>query len=195
MLKLIGNVKSRTFRVLWMLEELGLKYEHNPEMPRSDAVRALNPLGKVPVLIDGDTVLTDSTAIMTYLADREGKLTFPAGTLERAKQDSHTFFVLDELDACLWTAARHSFILPEEQRIPAVKDTLKWEFERSQKHFAERLGNGPWLMGNEFTVPDIIAAHCGTWAINAKFPLTEPAFRDYIDRARERPAYKRAAEK
>ncbi len=195
MLTLIGNTKSRTFRVLWMLEELGLEYEYQPQMPRSDAVRALNPLGKVPVLTDGDAVLTDSTAILIYLADKHGKLTFPAGTLDRARQDSHTFFVLDELDACLWTAARHSFILPEERRLPAVKESLRWEFERSQKHFVDRLGSGPWLMGDTFTVPDIVAAHCGGWAINAKFPVTEPAFRHYIDRARERPAFKRAAAK
>lgn len=195
MLTLVGNTKSRTVRVLWMLEELGLDYEFQVQMPRSDEVRALNPLGKVPVLIDGDAVLTDSTAILTYLADKHGKLTFPAGTLERAQQDSHTFFILDEIDACLWTAARHSFVLPEEHRVPDVKDTLRWEFERSQKHFADRLGEGPWLMGETFTVPDIIAAHCGGWAINANFPVTEPAFQDFIERARERPAFKRAAAK
>lgn len=195
MLTLVGNTKSRTIRVLWMLEELGLDYEFQVQMPRSDEVRALNPLGKVPVLIDGDAVLTDSTAILTYLADKHGKLTFPAGTLERARQDSHTFFILDEIDACLWTAARHSFVLPEEHQVPDVKDTLRWEFERSQKHFADRLGEGPWLMGETFTVPDIIAAHCGGWAINANFPVTEPAFQDFIARARERPAFKRAAAK
>ncbi len=195
MLTLIGNTKSRTFRVLWMLEELGLEYEHHPESPRSDRVRGLNSLGKIPVLIDGDAVLTDSTAILTYLADKHGKLTFPAGTIQRAKQDSHTFFLLDEFDACLWAAARHSFILPEDRRVPEVKDALKWEFERSQKHFVDRLADGPWLMGEDFTIPDIIAAHCGGWAINARFPVTEPAFRDYIDGARARPAFKRAAER
>jgi glutathione S-transferase len=195
MLTLVGNTKSRAFRVLWMLEELGLDYDFQVQMPRSEEVRALNPLGKVPVLIDGAAVLTDSTAILTYLADKHGSLTFPAGSLERARQDSHTFFLLDEFDACLWTAARHSFILPEDQRVPDVKNSLRWEFERSQKHFVDRLGKGPWLMGETFTVPDIIAAHCGSWAINAKFPVTEQSFRDYIDRARNRPAYKRASAK
>ena len=195
MLQLIGSTKSRTFRVIWLLEELGLDYEHHPHSPRSEEVRALNPSGKIPVLVDGDAVLTDSTAIMAYLADKEGKLTFPAGSKERARQDSISFFLLDEFDACLWSAARHSFVLPEEWRVAEVKDTLRWEFEQSQKRFVEFLGDGPWLMGETFTLPDIIAAHCGGWAINAKFPVTEPAFRDFIDRARDRPAFKRAAAK
>jgi glutathione S-transferase len=178
---------------MWLLEELGLSYEHASHPPRSEEVCALNPLGKIPVLIDGGSVFTDSTSIMTYLTDREGKLTHAAGSPERARQDSMTFFLLDEFDACLWSAARHSFILPENLRIAAIKETLRWEFEQSQKQFVNLLGDGPWLMGETFTLADIIAAHCGGWAINAKFPVTEAAFRDYIDRARERPAFKRAA--
>ena len=87
--------------------------------------RALNPLGKVPVLRDDAHTFTDSTAIMTYLADKHGQLTFPAGSPKRAVQDGHTGFLLDEFDACLWTAARHSFVLPEEKRVPAVKDLAK----------------------------------------------------------------------
>ena len=193
MLKLIGTVKSRAFRVLWLLEELGIPFDHQAEPPRSDGVRAVNPSGKVPVLIDEDLVLTDSTAILTYLADKHGKLTYPAGTLGRARQDGHTGFLLDEFDACLWMAARHSFVLPEEHRVPAVKDSLKWEFEQSRKRFVERLGEGPWLMGETFTIADIIAVHCGGWAINAKFPVDESVFRDYVDRGRARLAYQRAA--
>ena len=195
MLKVIGNTKSRTLRVLWALEEMGLAYEHLAAMPRSDEILALNPLGKIPVLIDDDTVLTDSTAILTYLADKHGQLTFPAGSFDRARQDSHTFFLLDEFDACLWTASRHSFILPEDRRVPSVKDSLKWEFERSQRHFVERLGSNDFLMGERMTIPDIIAAHCGGWAITAKFPITEPGFRDYVSRLRARPAFLRAVER
>ena len=60
-------------RVLWALEELGLEYIHHSAAPRSEQVRALNPLGKIPILVDGDAVLTDSTAILTYLADKHGR--------------------------------------------------------------------------------------------------------------------------
>ncbi len=194
MYTVIGSVKSRTLRVLWMLEELGVDYDHQPASPHSPEVRALNPLGKVPVLLDDGHTFTDSTAIMTYLADKHGELTFPAGSQKRAVQDGHTGFLLDEFDACLWTAARHSFVLPEEKRVPAVKDSLKWEFERSQKQFAERLGGRKFLMGETMTIPDIIAAHCGGWAVSAKFPISEPIFRDYFTRLRSRPAFLRAME-
>lgn len=192
MLALYGSTKSRTLRVLWALEEMGLAYTHHPATPRSDQIRALSPLGKVPVLLDDGVTLTDSTAILTYLADKHGQLTYPAGTIERANQDSHTFFLLDEFDACLWAAARHSFILPQEHRVADLKPSLKWEFERSQKHFAQRLGDKPFLMGEKMTIPDIIAAHCGGWAITAKFAVTNPIFREYLDRLRARPAFLRA---
>jgi glutathione S-transferase len=192
MYTVIGSPKSRTLRVLWFLEEAGLDFEHRPLSPRSDEVNAISPSGKVPVLLDGDHVITDSAAILTYLADKHGVLTFPAGTPERAMQDGHTFFLLDEFDGCLWTAARHSFILPKELRMPAIKDSLKWEFERSQTQFVERLGDGPFLMGETMTIADILAAHLGRWAGNAKFPISEPKFRDYIDRMLARPAFKRA---
>ncbi|MFT7311817.1 MAG: glutathione S-transferase, partial [Paracoccaceae bacterium] len=116
MYTVIGDIKSRAMRVIWMLEELGEPFEHRAAPPRSDDVLAVNPAGKVPVLIEDNVPILDSTAILTYLADKHGKLTFPAGTLERARQDGLTQFLLDELDSSLWMAARHSFILPEELR-------------------------------------------------------------------------------
>ena len=84
----IGHPQSRAMRVIWMLEELGEPYELQPFRPQSDEVRALNPLGKIPVLKEGEAVLTDSVAICTYLADRNGRLTAQAGTLARARQDT-----------------------------------------------------------------------------------------------------------
>jgi len=192
MYEVIGPKNTRAFRVLWMLEELGLDYRHLDAAPRSEALRAHNPTGKAPVLlVDGEAII-DSTAIITFLADKHGALTYPAGTLERARQDALTHFVLDEMDAVLWTAARHSFILPEEKRVPAVKDSLKWEFERSQKVLLERMGDGPFLTGEKITVPDIIAAHCVPWAMVSKFPLLD-AFKAYGKRLSSRPAYERAA--
>lgn len=192
MYRVIGSGNSRARRVLWMLEELGLPYAHDPAPPRSDDVIALNPAGKVPVLIAEGVPITDSTAILTFLADRHGRFTHPAGTLDRARQDSLTQFLLDEFDAALWMAARHSFVLPEAMRQSAIKDSLKWEFERSQQVLAGRMGEGPFLMGAEMTVPDIILTHCGDWARAANFPITEPDLAAYLDRMRARPAYLRA---
>jgi glutathione S-transferase len=191
--KVIGNTKSRAIRVLWMLEELGLPYEHVPAAPRSEEVTRFNPAGKVPVLVVDHIPITDSVAIMTYLGDRHGGLTHPAGTIERARQDSLTQAIIDEFDATLWMAARHSFILPEERRVPEVKDSLRWEFERAQEAFVPRMAeDGPFLMGETMTIPDILLAQCMGWAINAKFPVTEP-FRAHATRMRDRPAFARAS--
>jgi glutathione S-transferase len=186
-----GSLDTRTFRVLWMLEELGVPYDHVKAAPRSDETRAVNPAGKVPVLIADGITLTDSVAIMTFLADRHGRFTHPCGTTDRARQDGFTHFINDELDAVLWTAARHSFVLPQDKRVPAVKDSLKWEFERSVTELMRRMGDGPFLMGGEMTLPDILAAHCGNWAFGAKFPLTNEAFNAYVKRMRSRDAFQR----
>lgn len=185
----IGTADSRALRVLWMLKELDLPFHHIAAMPRSEGVVAFNPAGKVPVLIDDGTPITDSTAILTYLADRHGRLTHPAGTLDRARQDSLTQFLLDEFDAALWLAARHSFVLPEEMRLSAIKNTLRWEFERSQRVLVHRLGDGEFLMGDQMTVPDFILTHCLIWALKAKFPVIEARLSDYLERMRARPAF------
>ncbi|MRH19821.1 glutathione S-transferase family protein [Rhodovulum strictum] len=192
MYRVIGSGNSRARRVLWMLEEMGLPYEHVPAPPRSEDVIALNPAGKVPVLIADNVPITDSTAILSFLADRHGQLTYPAGSIDRARQDSLTQFLLDEFDSALWMAARHSFVLPEALRQSAIKDSLKWEFGRSQKVLMQRMGQGPFLMGEVMTVPDIILTHCGDWASAACFPITEPGLEDYLARMRTRPAYQRA---
>jgi glutathione S-transferase len=188
----IGTTKSRALRVLWMLEELGQPFTHVPAQPRSEGVVSVNPAGKVPVLICDGTPVTDSTAIVQFLADRHGAFTHPAGTLDRARQDSMTQFLLDEFDSALWMAARHSFILPPELRQAAVKDSLMWEFARSQKTLAARIGDAPFLMGEAMTVPDIILAHCGVWAKVAGFPVVESKLKDYLERLTARPAFRRA---
>jgi len=191
MYTVIGGLRSRTFRVLWMLEELGQGYEHRAAAPRSEEVTAHYPAGKVPVLLEDGTALTDSVAIMTYLADKHGALTFAAGTLDRARQDGHTQFINDEMDAVLWTAARHSFILPEELRVPQIKPSLKWEFEQALARLSDRLGQNEFLMGDTMTIPDILATHCGNWAKNADFPEPPASVAAYFDRMRDRDAFKR----
>ncbi|GGC12278.1 glutathione S-transferase [Marivita lacus] len=192
MYKLVGNRATRAFRPLWLLEELGVPYQHVPAAPRSEDVRAFSPAGKVPVLVDGEDVISDSTAILTYLADKHGAFTRPAGTVARAWQDAWTFRVLDEVDAILWTAARHSFILPEDQRVPAVKDSLKAEFARNLDRIAADLSSD-CLAGDDLTVPDFLLAHCLGWARNAGFPDAPEALVEYLRRLRTRPAFERAA--
>lgn len=191
MYKVIGPVKSRAMRVLWMLEELGEPYEHLPAAPRSEEARRFNPTGKVPALVDGEDILTDSMAILTYLADKHGKLTAPAGTIARAHQDALTFWLVDEFDAILWAAAKHSFVLPEDKRVPAVKDVLKEEFSASATQLSERL-QGEYLSGDQLTVPDILACHCLNWAIGANFPRVDDKLVAYAKNLRSRPAFQAA---
>ena len=192
MYTVIGATKSRAMRVLWALEEIGAPYNHVPAAPRSEEAIKYNPSGKIPALIDGDHVLTDSMAIITYLADKHGALTAPAGTPERARQDAMTFWLIDEFDAVLWTAAKHKFVLPEEMRIPELISITKEEFSLNAQRLSDRL-EGPYLMGDQMTIPDILACHCLNWAIGAKFPRTDEKLFNYGKSLRERPAFQAAA--
>uniref|UniRef100_UPI003564E28B glutathione S-transferase family protein n=1 Tax=Shimia sp. TaxID=1954381 RepID=UPI003564E28B len=126
--------------------------------------------------------------------DKHGALTFPAGTVERAHQDGFTQCILDEIDAVLWTAARHSFALPEDKRLPEIKDSLRWEYARNINRITDQI-RGPYLMGESFTLADIILAHCGGWAKSARFPADNEAFGAYLKRCRARPAFLRLAER
>lgn len=189
MYKVIGGVKTRAFRVIWMLEELGEEYELIPAAPRSDEAKAFNPTGKVPALLDGDELLTDSVAIMQYLADKHGKLTAPAGTIARARQDAMLFWLIDEFDAILWAAAKHSFVWPEDMRVPEIKGSLKAEFARAATVLADRL-EGPFLMGEEITVPDLLAVHCLNWSIGAGFDPVDERLAEWASGMRKRDAFK-----
>ncbi len=192
-LTIVGATRSRTFRVLWLAEELGLTYTHAAEMPRSEAVTRLNPLGQIPVITDGDIVIPDSLAILHYLADRAGRFTHPAGTPERAIMDARINFVLTELEAPLWLAARHSFILPEDRRHPEIKPWLRDDFRDAGEKFVRLLGDAAYFAGDTFTIADIIAAHTIGWAITAKFEPSDE-LKAYMRQITERPAWKRAQE-
>ena len=169
----------------------------SPPTPRSEEAVAASPEGKVPVLRvaeAGETAtLTDSVAIVTYLADRHGALTHPPGSLGRARQDAATQFVVCEMDAVLWALAKHAFVLPEERRVPAAKDALRWEAGRAEEALERLLDGAPYLAGEALTVPDLLAAHCVGWAIKAKVPPGSERVRAWAAALRERPAYARAA--
>jgi len=193
MYHVFGPVTTRTFRVLWALEELGQPYQLTQAAPRSAEVAALNPTGKVPAMTDNGIAITDSSAIMLYLADKHAALMAPAGTLERAQQDAMFHRVLDEIDAVLWTAARHSFILPEEERVPDIKPALKVEFNRNITRLAGDMGD-EFAVGNSFSLVDILLTHCLNWAFSAKFDYDSDAMKAYAKRMRARSAFQRVAE-
>ena len=93
MYTVIGATRTRTLRVMWLLEELGETYDQDPAAPNSDSALKYNVLGKIPALVDNGHTLTDSVAIMTYLADKHGRFTAPAGTPQRALQDAMTLWL------------------------------------------------------------------------------------------------------
>ena len=190
MYEVFGTPASRAFRVLWALEELGEAYTLTHAKPRDPVVSAVYPVGKVPVLRVGDDIITDSTAILTYLADKHGRLLAPAGSIERAKQDAITHAVLDEIDAVLWASARHSFVLPEDKRVPEVKESLRWEFNRNVNRLADRITT-EFAAGDTFSIADIILTHCLNWSISAKFDYDNKQMAEYAHRMRERAAFKR----
>jgi len=132
---------------------------------RKPSFLKINPGGKVPVLDDGGIIITESAAICMHLADKfpASQLLPPTGTPERADCYKWISFLLTELDALLWTIAKHRFALPKEHRIPAVVDCASWEFEAAVKILSTGLGDRPYLVGASFTVADIIAGHTLLW--------------------------------
>lgn len=195
MYTVIGNPKTRALRVMWMLEELGLDYEIDPLNPRDDKVRALNPSGKIPMLVVDGATLIDSVAIVTFLADKHNALTMKAGTVPRAIQDSFTQFCVDEVEGALWTTAKNAFIHPEDIRVPQIKEVCRVEFASAMATLSARLGDEEYVMGGAFTVPDLLLGHCAAWAERAKFDVSEGNVSAYFRRILERPAYGAALER
>ena len=192
MYTVIGSPKTRAFRVVWMLEELGQTYEIEPTLPRDLTLAAINPSLKVPVLKDGEDYIIDSTAILQYLADKHKQFTYPAGTIQRAHQDSFTMFAVDDVESGLWQASKHTFAFPEEYRVPDAKRAAQWDFDRAMKALSQRLGKKSYVMGDDFTVPDLILGHCGGWALSLKWEIPAGNVSEYIARVRSRPAFIRA---
>ena len=193
MYTLIGSPKSRAFRVMWMMEELDQPYEQVSAGPRSPEAMAVNPSGKVPVLVVEGEVVIDSAAICQFLADNHGALTFKAGTIERAKQDSWLHFVLDEMDAALWFATKNTFVFPEELRSDKAIEACAGDFASALGLLEKRLGDSTFMMGDTFTVPDVIATHCLGWAIGMfSWPVPDGIVSEYMKRTRARSAFKKA---
>ena len=204
-IKLYGFGQSRSFRCLWDLEEAGVEYEYinaklrtDPEDPQSAKhpdYLALNVQGKVPTLVNNDLVLTESVAILNYIArcaPESGLL--PKGSMDvYAKIDELVSFILAELEQPLWSKGKHMFALPEEQRIPQMFETAKFEFDKAVRTLDHLLGDGEFSINDQFTIVDILLAHTFNWAIRFEFDVPEK-YLDLRNRHFERPAAKRALE-
>lgn len=204
-MKLYGMGQSRSFRALWALEESGLDYEYINTSLRTDSSEGdsakhpsyleLNVQGKVPTLVDGDLVLTESFAIVNYIARNApaSGLLPKVSTPAYAKLDELSYFILAELEQPIWSKGKHLFALPEEYRIPAMFDTAKFEFDKAVRALDHLLGNSAdeYVIGNSFCIVDLLLAHTFNWAIRFEFDVPE----NYValrDRHYQRPAAQRA---
>lgn len=198
-MKLYGYRNGRTLRALWTLEEVGAKYEYIEVdvmhgQGREPWFLELNPGGKVPVLVDDGTIITESAAICMHLADKhpESGLLPLAGTPERSQCHKLISYILTELDAPLWTIAKHRFGLPRERRVPAVIETAAWEFRIALKILANAIEGKAFLVGPSLTVPDILAGHILLWAKSARLAFDGTALDAYLEGLLARDALKRA---
>ena len=192
MYTLIGSPQTRAIRVIWCLEELGVDYTINPAAPSSAEAKKYNPSGKVPALVVGDDVIIDSVAICQFLADRHEKMTYRAGSIERAQMDSWIQFAVDEVDQPCWVWSKNDFLYPEEIRVPEIKPACAGEFKRAMAAFSERLGDQKFVMGDRFTVPDILLGQCYGWAKFCGFEIPTGNVEDYFKRVCKRPAFFKA---
>ena len=197
-MKLYGCHRTRADRVRWALEEAGAAYEyvgidiHQGE-GRSAEFLAMNPSGKVPVLEVEGTCLTESAAICRFVADRypaAGLMPLP-GTVDRGRCDQWCDFAISELEQPLWLMSKHTSALPPARRVAAVLDTAAWEFQRAARVLADGLGSGTWILGDQFTVADILLGHTLAWARALEQALPAGNLKDYTLRLRSRPAFQR----
>lgn len=185
--KLIGIGKSRAFRCLWVLEELGIPYQYIPAMPQSEEVKQYNPLGKIPILVEEDGFcLYETNAIINYLGDNErsggdssnNTLIPPSGTKERGLYDQTMSVLATELDTQgLWIHRKHEAMGEYFGHIPDAVEHARKYFNKTNRVLIRQLkdrkgestsavehGNPSFLLGPHFTAADIVYVHCLDWS-------------------------------
>ena len=184
---------TRATRVQWALEEVGLDYRMEHTSPRDPSYLRINPMGKVPAMVVDGRVMTESAACCLWVADQrpEAQLAPPSGSWERAQCERWAFFVLTELEQACWLKAKHKFALPEHLRVPEVIEAAKWEFARSARVLEGALDGGSFLVGDRFSVADLLAVHTLMWGQRAGFEVPS-ALMTYAGVHMMRPAFQRA---
>ena len=206
---------SRSQRVLWLLEELGLAYEVKryqrdaKTMLAPPELRAVHPLGKSPVIRDGAVTLAESGAILEYLVGRHGngRLIPAAGTPERLRYTYWMHFaegsamppllmklVFDRIEK----APMPFFVRPVARAIArrARGGFVQPNIDRSLDFMEGELGNSDWFAGAQFSAADVQMSF-PLEAARARGGLDErrPRLMDFLARIHARPAYRRAIEK
>jgi glutathione S-transferase len=203
MLKLYGIAGSRALRPLWLLEELGLAFEHvpldfrDPQLKHPDYL-ALNPNGRVPTLVDGALVLFESMAINLYLASRYGRERglWPASPQGEGLAYQWSFWVVTEVEAALLAVLMHGRALPEAERdagkLARNRGALRPAFDVLDGVLARR----DFLADEHFTVADLNVAAVLSWTKPARLDLAPwPALRDWLTGCLQRPAFAAARQR
>jgi glutathione S-transferase len=192
MMKLYWSPRSRSFTALWLLEETGQPYERvltdiSTGAQKTPEFLAVNPMGKVPALGDGDVAIAESAAICAYVAERfpDAKLAPPLGDPRRAKYLQWLFFG----PSCIEPALIQIFTKLEVPSSTAAWGSATQVFDVLDK----ALEKGPWILGDDFSAADIVIGSGLNFAIRQfKMVPSRPAFDRYIDACVARPAFQRA---
>ena len=190
---------TRSIRARWTLQELGVDFEPIRVKlfageGRSPQFLAINPAAKLPVLVDGDLVLTESAAIVLYLAEKYGKF-LPADAKGRAEVNKWLLFTVTELEQPLWRIAKNTNLYPEAQRlaadIPLASQDFRPMADVAEKHMQGRT----YVVGDSVTVADFVLAYTLDWANEVQLLDRCPQLRAYMERMYARPkAPKRIAQ-
>ena len=193
MMKLYWSPRSRSFTTLWLMEETGEPYERvltdiSTGANKTPEYLAINPMGKVPALADGDVTMAESAAICAYVADRspQAKLAPPINDPRRAKYLQWLFFA----PSCIEPAILQTYLKLEIPAVSAAWGSATQTFDVLD----QALEKGPWLLGNDFTAADVVIGAGMNFAIRMfKMIPTRPNFDRYLDACAARPAFQTAA--
>lgn len=194
-LVLYTNPRSRGRIARWMLEEVGRPYQTEvldyATTMKAPTYLAINPMGKVPALRHGDTVVTEVAAICAYLADAfpQAHLAPPAADRRRADYYRWLFFAAGPLEAAISNKA-FGFVVPPE-REPAIG---YGSFERVMNVLEEVLSRCEYIAGDNFTAADLyVGSHIGFGLLFGTIEKRS-VFQQYFQRLSDRPACRRAKE-
>jgi glutathione S-transferase len=192
-MKLYEFAPTRSIRVRWVLQELGVEFEAISINLRAGehctpAFLAINPAGKLPALVDEEHTITESAAIALYLAEKYPDRHFiPTDLASRAELYRWLFFTVTELEQPLWRIARHSFIYPEESRLPAEIPLARQDFTRMAAILENHMAGRQFVVSEQVTVADFVLAYTLDWANEIQLLAPFPALVAYMERMYERP--------
>jgi glutathione S-transferase len=192
-MKLYGFGPTRSLRALWSLKELDADFEFVSvnllagEHQRPDFL-ALNPAGKLPVLIDGDLVLTESAAIVLYLVEKyREKGLLPTDLEARAQVYRWLMFAVTELEQPLWRITKHSMLYPEDKRLPQDIALARADFAAMASVLDRHMEGRQFIVGDSITAADCVTAYVIDWANEHHLIDGCPNLRAYLDRMYARP--------